>query len=135
MWGDLPIVKEVFPDDEAILVAACKRMPRNEVARFILEDLDTAIDYMSDNFESRHTRISKDVAILMKSRVALFEGSWLTNLKVLHLFPMAKAGPAKRKNIMPAINILQEASRTRRNSSLKKLQRQLKSLLRNIKET
>ena len=56
-------------------------MPRNEVARFILEDLDTAIDYMSDNFESRHTRISKDVAILMKSRVALFEGSWLTNFK------------------------------------------------------
>nr|WP_186972512.1 RagB/SusD family nutrient uptake outer membrane protein [Bacteroides intestinalis] len=97
MWGDLPIVKEVFPDDEAILVAACKRMPRNEVARFILEDLDTAIDYMSDNFESRHTRISKDVAILMKSRVALFEGSWLTNFKGTPFVPNGEGWPGKAK--------------------------------------
>lgn len=97
MWGDLPIVKEVFPDDEAILVAACKRMPRNEVARFILEDLDMAIDYMSDNFESRHTRISKDVAILMKSRVALFEGSWLTNFKGTPFVPNGEGWPGKAK--------------------------------------
>jgi hypothetical protein len=34
-WGDLPILKEAMPDNEAILVAANKRSPRNEVARFI----------------------------------------------------------------------------------------------------
>lgn len=96
-WGDLPIIKEVYPDDEAILVAASVRLPRNEVARFILEDLDKAIEYMSDNFESRRTRLSKDVAILVKSRVALFEGSWLTNFKDTPFVPNGEGWPGKVK--------------------------------------
>ena len=58
-WGDLPIVTEPLPDNESILVEANKRMPRNEVARFILKDLDTAISYMSENFENRHTRTTR----------------------------------------------------------------------------
>ncbi len=78
-FGDLPIITEPLPDDEAVLVAANKREPCNEVARFIIEDLDTAIDYMTEDFDSRHQRISPDVARLFKSRVALFEGSWLRN--------------------------------------------------------
>ena len=45
-FGDLPIVTEAMPDNEAILVAANKRSPRNEVARFILADLDSAVTYM-----------------------------------------------------------------------------------------
>ncbi len=35
-FGDLPILTEALPDNEAILVAANKRYPRNEVARFIV---------------------------------------------------------------------------------------------------
>lgn len=34
---------------------------------------------MKEDFESKHTRVSTDAALLFKSRVALFEGSWLTN--------------------------------------------------------
>ncbi|MDR1718176.1 MAG: RagB/SusD family nutrient uptake outer membrane protein [Prevotella sp.] len=98
MWGDLPIITEALPDNEAILVAANKRMPRNEVARFILSDLDTAIEYMSDNFESRRTRISPDVARLVKSRVALFEGSWLTNFKNTPFVPNGNGWPGKDKD-------------------------------------
>lgn len=97
-WGDLPIVKEVFPDNEQILVAANKRMPRNEVARFILEDIDIAVKYMSENFEARHTRISYDAAILMKSRVALFEGSWLTNFRNTPFVPNGEGWPGKKKD-------------------------------------
>lgn len=97
-WGDLPIVTEAYPDNQAILVAANKRMPRNEVARFILSDLDTAIGYMSDDFESRHTRISPDAARLIKSRVALFEGSWLTNFKGTPFVPNGEGWLGKSKD-------------------------------------
>jgi hypothetical protein len=78
-FGDLPIITAPLADDEAVLVAADKRQPCNEVARFIINDLDTAITYMKEDFESKHTRVSTDAALLFKSRVALFEGSWLTN--------------------------------------------------------
>lgn len=97
-WGDLPIVTEAYPENEAILVAANKRMPRNEVARFIIEDLDTAIEYMSENFETRRTRISIDAALLMKSRVALFEGSWLTNFEGTPFVPNGEGWPGKTKD-------------------------------------
>ncbi len=96
--GDLPIVKEPLPDDEAVLVAASKRAPRNEVARFILEDLDNALLYMKENFESRHTRISTDVVHLLKSRVALFEGSWLTNFANTPFVPQGEGWPGRQKD-------------------------------------
>lgn len=97
-WGDLPIITEAFDTDEAVLVAANKRSPRNEVARFILSDLDEAIQYMSENFDTRHTRISPDVATLLKSRVALFEGSWLTNFKDTPFVPNGPGWPGKEKD-------------------------------------
>ena len=97
-WGDLPILTEALPDNEAVLVAASKRMPRNEVARFILKDLETALDYMSENFEKRHTRISPDVARLVKSRVALFEASWLKNFKDTPFIPNGDGWPGTSKD-------------------------------------
>ena len=43
-FGDFPIIKsERSADDYAAKVEANKRKPRNEVARFILEDLNEAI--------------------------------------------------------------------------------------------
>lgn len=76
-YGDYPIVDYLIEDDEEILIEASKRLPRNEVARFILEDLDKAIDMMYDEFGNKN-RISRKAALLLKSRVALFEASWLT---------------------------------------------------------
>ena len=90
-YGDLPILTEALPDDEAVLVAASKRQPCNEVARFIINNLDTAATYMKDGFESRHTRISVDVARLFKSRVALYMGSWLTNFAGTPFVPLGAA--------------------------------------------
>lgn len=78
-FGDLPIITEPLVDDEAMLIEASKREPCNMVARFILEDLDKAISHMTDGFSASHQRISPDVARLFKSRVALYEGSWLRN--------------------------------------------------------
>lgn len=97
-WGDFPIVTEVLPDNEAILVAANKRRPRNEVARFIIANLDTAMTYMSDNFEAKHTRVSRDVAMLVKSRVALYEASFLTYFKDTPFVPNGPGWPGKEKD-------------------------------------
>lgn len=97
-WGDLPIVTEALPDDEAVLVAANKRRPRNEVARFIIANLDTARTYMKDGFDPVRNRVSRDVATLVKSRVALFEASWLQNFKDTPFVPNGEGWPGKAKD-------------------------------------
>lgn len=77
-YGDFPIVTEVLTDgDYAANVEANKRKPRNEVARFILEDLDKAIErlYPKSSGFTAH-RLNRECALLFKSRVALYEATW-----------------------------------------------------------
>jgi hypothetical protein len=76
MYGDFPIVKEVLEDKDEVLVAASERAPRNEVARFILEDLDKAISLLKPRSAHKGQRLNKEAALLFKSRVALFEGTF-----------------------------------------------------------
>ena len=97
-WGDFPIVTQALPDNETTLVDANKRRPCNEVARFIINNLDTATTYMTPDFEKRHTRVSVDVAKLFKSRVALYEASWLTNFKGTPFVPNGEGWPGKAKD-------------------------------------
>lgn len=96
--GDLPIVTEPLPVDEKLLIAASKRMPRNEVARFIIADLDSAQIMMKDGLFSHRNRLSPDVATLFKSRVALFEASWLKNFKGTAFVPNGEGWPGKQKS-------------------------------------
>lgn len=74
--GDLPIIKEVLPNEEAYLQEKSVREPRNVVARFILSDLDEAIKRLKDCGFMDNQRVNKQVALLYKSRVALFEGTF-----------------------------------------------------------
>lgn len=97
-WGDLPIITEALPEDEAMLVAACNRRPRNEVARFIIANLDTARTYLKDNFDPVRNRVSREVTTLVKSRVALFEASWLKNFKDTPFVPNGEGWPGKAKD-------------------------------------
>lgn len=75
-FGDAPIVKVVIPDIDGVIVENSTRAPRNEVARFIIADLDTAINMLADRSLFNGQRISKQAAALLKSRVALFEGTF-----------------------------------------------------------
>lgn len=78
-FGDFPIIETVLADDDyAANVEANKRKPRNEVARFILSDLDKAIARLEPKSSSicGKTRINRETAYLFKSRVALYEASW-----------------------------------------------------------
>lgn len=75
-YGDYPIVSEVVTDNKEDLMAHGTRMPRNEVADFILSDLDKAIELLNDKGFQANNRINKQVAQLVKSRVALYEASY-----------------------------------------------------------
>lgn len=76
LFGDVPLVTEVLPDENSAIVENSKRTPRNEVARFILQDLDKAIElcYPRSNYNGQ--RVNREAALLIKSRVALFEGTF-----------------------------------------------------------
>ena len=75
-FGDLPIITEVLPNEEEYLKEKSQRAPRNEVARFILQDLDKAISLLQEVGFKDNQRINKQVALLFKSRVALYEGTF-----------------------------------------------------------
>lgn len=96
-FGDLPIITQALPDEESVLVAADKREPCNEVARFIINDLDTAMTYMPKSGFAT-TRVTYDAANLFKSRVALYEGSWLTNFAGTPFVPNGNGWPGAAKN-------------------------------------
>lgn len=75
--GDFPIIRHTLNDQQEELIEASKRRPRNEVARFIISDLDSAIMLMNNAPAGGNNRLSKLAAQLFKSRVALHEGTWL----------------------------------------------------------
>lgn len=91
--GDFPIITEVFPDDHSILTANSLRRPRNEVARFILSDLDKAINMMQETSPNGKNRLSRKVGLLFKSRVALYEGTWLKYHKGTNRVPGGPGWP------------------------------------------
>lgn len=74
-YGDLPFLTALMDADEATLTVANKRYPRNEVARFIIMDLEKAASLLREEAPEAG-RVCKDAAYALLSRVALFEGSW-----------------------------------------------------------
>ena len=95
--GDFPIITNVLHDDKEELVAKSKRMPRNEVARFILSDLDKAIELLkSESIDGQKNRLSRQCAYLLKSRVALYEGTWLKYFKGTAFVPNGKDWPGTK---------------------------------------
>jgi len=97
--GDFPILKTTLPDDKAILTDASKRAPQNEVARFIISDLDSAILLLKSIApDGNKNRISKACAQLLKSRVALFEATRLKYFKGTAFVPNGPGWPGKDKD-------------------------------------
>lgn len=97
--GDFPIITETLENDNEVLIAASKRQPRNKVARFILEDLDRAIALLSNSPDGGKNRITKNAALLFKSRVALFEASWETYHKNTAFVPGGEGWPGNRNDL------------------------------------
>lgn len=76
LYGDVPVITEVLPDEDNVIVENSKRIPRNEVARFILSDLDKAIEMCYPRSKFNGQRVNREAALLIKSRIALFEGTF-----------------------------------------------------------
>ncbi len=93
--GDFPIITEVLPNDFEVLVEASKRAPRTDVAHFILDDLDRALELLSPTMPS--TRITPRAAHLLKSRVGLHEGTWLKYFKGTPFVPNGPGWPGAEK--------------------------------------
>ena len=91
--GDCPIIETVLTDEQESLIEASKRRPRHEVARFILSDLDKAVEFLSNEAPGGKNRISKNVAYLLRSRVALYEGTWLKHHKGTAFVPGGQGCP------------------------------------------
>lgn len=104
-FGDFPIITTTLPEDRAILTEMSKRKPRNEVARFILSDLDKAIELLKSGSVENKNRISKEVAHLFRSRVALYEGTWLKYHKGTAFVPGGSGWPGEKSNPNFVINI------------------------------
>ena len=100
MFGDFPIVRTTVPDQMEALTEVSKRAPRNEVARFIISDLDSAVMLMGSGASTERTRINKESALLLKSRVALFEGTWLKYFKNTAFVPNGPEWPGKSKSYL-----------------------------------
>lgn len=73
-FGDVPWLSTVPGTDSPELFAP--RTPRNIVADNIIADLDSAAMYLSDKKGDGSSRINKWMALLLQSRVALYEGTW-----------------------------------------------------------
>lgn len=96
--GDFPIVTTVLKDDLVELTEASKRAPRTEVVRFIISDLDKAIDLMmSTSPDGAQNRLNKACAQLLKSRVALYEATWLKYFKGTAFVPNGPGWPGAEK--------------------------------------
>lgn len=91
--GDYPIIDNVLPDDKELLLENSYRRPRNQVARHILEDLDNALAYLPESSDKGKQGVNRDCALLLRSRVALFEGTWLKYHKGTALVPGGPGWP------------------------------------------
>ena len=96
--GDFPIILTALPDEENVLLEASIRYPRNQVARQILDDLSKAINLLPSTTPSSigKQRLNKACAQLLRSRVALFEGTWLKYHAGTALVPGGPGWPGDR---------------------------------------
>ncbi len=97
--GDFPILKKDLPDDLTVLSEASERRPHPEVVRFIISDLDSAATMMMPSSpDGNKNRLSSYAALLMKSRVALYEASWLKNFRGTAFVPNGPGWPGANKD-------------------------------------
>ena len=81
------------------MVESSKRQPRNKVARFILDDLQKATELLLDKSPGGKNRISKNVAHLLRARVALFEATWEKYHKGTAFVPGGKGWPGNPADV------------------------------------
>ncbi len=73
-YGDLPWAATTVTMDSELLYAG--RLPRNEVVSNIMADLDNAVEYLPSGAGGWTGRLTKETAMALQARIALYEGTW-----------------------------------------------------------
>jgi hypothetical protein len=73
-YGDVPWIGKTLDNKSPELYEP--RKSRNIIVDSIIVDLDKAISYMGNKGQVSNSRLNSQVAMLFKSRVCLFEGTW-----------------------------------------------------------
>lgn len=73
-FGDLPWVSKPLEMNSPEVYN--ERLPRNQVVDSIMADLDKAVQYLPTKSAATDSRVSKEVAMLLQARIALYEGTW-----------------------------------------------------------
>jgi hypothetical protein len=74
-FGDVPWITTAIGIDSEELTAP--RTPRSQVAEAILQELDQAAEYLPARGSGAYTgRITKEAALALQARIALYEGTW-----------------------------------------------------------
>lgn len=74
-FGDLPIITKTLTGTNTAELFGV-RSSRTDVVNFIISDLDLAISKLKKKNEVPAQRISRDIASIFLSRIALYEGTW-----------------------------------------------------------
>ena len=75
-FGNIPIMDEFWDGNATVEGLQIEQKPRNEVAKFILKDLENAKNLLYSRSEYGGLRINKEAAMVLAMNVALYEGSW-----------------------------------------------------------
>lgn len=73
-YGDLPWAPTTVTVDAEILYG--ERTARNIIATNIIADLDNAISYLPSGASGWTGRLTKETALALQTRIALYEGTW-----------------------------------------------------------
>lgn len=73
-FGNLPWISSTLNNTSTLLYEG--RLPRNQVTDSIMVDLDKAIEYLPERGKTYSGRITKEAAMLLQARIALYEGTW-----------------------------------------------------------
>ncbi|MCP3895440.1 RagB/SusD family nutrient uptake outer membrane protein [Bacteroides neonati] len=75
-FGDIPIMDKFWDEQATIEGLQIPASNRTDVAKFILQDLQTASELLFDRSKGKGLRICKEAAQIFAMRVALYEGTW-----------------------------------------------------------
>lgn len=73
-YGDLPWAETTVTMDSDILKS--ERLPRNQIVDKIMADLDNAVNNLPSGAGGWTGRLTKETALALQSRIALYEGTW-----------------------------------------------------------
>lgn len=75
-FGNIPIMDAFWDGNATVEGLQIEQKPRNEVAKFILKDLEDAKNLLYSRSEYGGLRINKEAAMVLAMNVALYEGTW-----------------------------------------------------------